>query len=549
MPDHKLRVIPLGGVGEIGKNMTLFEYNNEAIIIDAGIMFPENDMLGIDYIIPDYQYILDNRSRLKIHALLVTHGHEDHTGAIPYFLRDVPVPVYATSLTEGLIHIKLKNHKMKDHPTHVFKAGDTLKFGPFTVESFHMTHSIPDCVGFGIHTPVGLIMHSGDYKFDQTPTDGWPTDFARIASLSQKGVLALFADSTNADHAGWTPSETVIDDAFDQVFSAAPGRIIVATFASLISRIQQVANAADAYGRKMAVAGYSMTENIKIARRLGYLEIPDGMLISVEESKQMPPEEVVIMATGTQGEPSAVLGRLAYGSHRQLVIQENDTVVMSAHPIPGNEEVVYRITNKLLQAGAEVIYDPKARVHVSGHASQEEIKLLINLVRPRFLIPVHGELRHLHAHADLAFDCGIPAENIAVIENGTMLEFGENTMAVGERVPGGYVFVDGAGVGDIGPAVLRDREALGRDGFVTIIGIIDGKTNTLIEEPEIISRGFVYLGSSDDLFDATRKLVRELTPTATKKSREQQIQNAVGKLFYTETKRRPMIFVHLHEIQ
>ncbi len=548
MPDHKLRVIPLGGAGEIGKNMTIFEYNNEAIIVDTGIMFPENDMLGIDFIIPDFQYLIDNRSRLKIHAILVTHGHEDHTGAIAHILREFPVPVYATALTMGLIEVKLKNAKMKDHPTHVFKAGETLKFGSFTVESFHMTHSIPDCVGFGIHTPVGLILHSGDYKFDQTPADGWPTDFARIAALSQQNVLALFADSTNADRAGWTPSESVIDAAFDQVFSEAPGRIIVATFASLISRIQQVANAADAYGRKMAIAGYSMTENVKIARRLGYLEIPSDLIISIDESKELPPEEVVIMATGTQGEPSAVLGRLAYGKHRQLVIQQYDTVVMSAHPIPGNEEVVYRITNKLLQAGAEVIYDPKVQVHVSGHASQEEMKLLINLVRPKFLVPVHGELRHLHAHADLGFDCGIPAENIAVVENGTVLEFTEDTMSIGERVPGGYVFVDGSGVGDVGPAVLRDREALGRDGFVTVIATVDRNTGKVINEPEIISRGFVYLGGADDLVNATRQLVREISPKANSKNRVQQVENAISKMFYTETKRRPMVFARFHEV-
>lgn len=548
MSKQVLRVIPLGGLGEVGKNMTVFEYGDDAIIVDAGIMFPENDMLGIDFIIPDYKYLVENRHRLKIHALLVTHGHEDHTGAIPYLLKDVPVPVYGTSLTSGLVRIKLKDAGLKEHPVHVFKAGETLKFGPFTIESFHVTHSIPDCVGFGIRTPLGMVIHSGDYKFDHTPVDGWPSDLSRIASLSQEGVLALLADSTNADKPGWTSSESRIDPAFDIVFRDAPGRIIVATFASLISRIQQVANAAQDYGRKMAVAGYSMTQNIKIARKLGYLDIPDDMIISIEESQQMPPEDIVIMATGTQGEPSAVLGRLAYGTHRQLEVQQDDTIVMSSHPIPGNEEVVHRITNKLIQRGAHVIYDPKAQVHVSGHASQEEMKLLLNLVRPKFFVPVHGELRHLHSHADLAFELGIPSENIAVVENGQVLEFSKDAMTIGERVPGGYVFVDGAGIGDVGPAVLRDREALARDGFLMIVGVVDKKTGKMVQEPEIISRGFVYLGSSEALFESTRELIRDVATQSSNGSRDQQVQTAVKKMLYSETKRRPMVFAHIHEI-
>ncbi len=547
MSDHKLRVIPLGGLGEIGKNMTVFEYNNQAIIVDAGIMFPENDMLGIDYIIPDFRYLLENRHRLHIHALLVTHGHEDHIGAISHVVSEFPVPIFATSLTAGLIEGKLKNAKLKKHPLHVIEAGDTLQFGPFTIESFHVTHSIPDCVGYGIHTPVGLIVHTGDYKFDQTPVDGWPTDFARIASLSQKGVLALLADSTNSERPGWTPSEIVIDSALDTVFREAEGRIIVATFASLISRIQKVSNVAELYGRKMAVAGYSMTQNIKIARKLNYLDIPPDQIITIEESQQLLPEKVVIMATGTQGEPSAVLGRLAYGKHRQLDVQPHDTIVMSSHPIPGNEEVVHRITNKLIQRGATVIYDPKANVHVSGHASQEEMKLMINMVQPRFLVPVHGELRHLHSHAELAMDLGIPAENIAVIENGTIIEFTENSMTIGSRIPGGYVFVDGSSVGDIGPAVLRDRESLGRDGFVMIVGAVNRKTGKLVDEPEIISRGFVYLSSAEELFAATRDLVRQVV-SSSNGNRASQVQTAVGKMLYTETKRRPMVFAHFHEV-
>ncbi|MCI0709652.1 MAG: ribonuclease J [Chloroflexi bacterium] len=524
--------------------MMVMEYENQAIIIDTGIMFPENDMLGIDYIIPDYNYLTDQKDRLKILAILITHGHEDHTGAIAHVVSDFNAPIYATKLTAGLLKVKLKNAALRGYDLNIFEAGDTLKFGPFAVESFHVCHSIPDCVGFGIRTPVGLFVHSGDYKFDQTPVDGWPTDFAKIATLSNEGVLALFADSTNADKPGWTPSESVIDDAFDRVFQDANGRIIIATFASLISRIQQVANAAQFYGRKLAVTGYSMLENIKMARKLGYLDIPSEQLISIEEANNLPGEEVVIMCTGAQGEPSAVLSRLATGSHRQLDIRPGDTVVMSAHAIPGNEESVYRIMNRLMQRGAHVIYDGKEKVHVSGHANQEEMKLLINLVRPKFFVPVHGELRHLHGHAELAHGIGFPEENIAVVENGTIIEFTKDTMEVGERVPGGYVYVDGAGIGDIGPAVLRDREALARDGFVVVIATVDSK-HQLTEDVRIISRGFVYLRSADALFEKTRKVVEDALRRSNG-NKSQAVQDAVSKHLYNETKRRPMVFTHIH---
>ncbi len=421
MPDKMgaLRLIPLGGLGEIGKNMLLVECGNDGLIVDTGIMFPENDMLGIDYIIPDFRYVVDRMPELTVHGIVITHGHEDHTGAISHVLDAIPAPVYATPLTAGLLEIKMEQGGHRDHPLNVFKPGDVVEVGPFKVESFHVCHSIPDSVGLGINTPVGLIVHSGDFKFDHTPVDGWPPDFAKLAEFSQRGVLALLADSTNADRAGWTPSEATIDEAFNRVFQSAQGRIIVATFASLISRIQQVAAAAQRHGRKMAIAGHSMGEYIKVATRLGYLSLPKDVVISIEQAIKMPPREVVIMATGSQGEPSAVLGRLAWGRHRQLEIMRGDTVIMSAHPIPGNEELVHRTINKLIQRGANVIYDPIAPVHVSGHASREELKLLINLLRPKFFIPVHGELRHLMQHKMLAQDIGIPPENIAVVENGT----------------------------------------------------------------------------------------------------------------------------------
>jgi ribonuclease J len=545
-----LRIIPLGGLGEIGKNMMLIEYNNEGMIIDVGIMFPENDMLGIVYIIPDFGYVVDQieENGLTIHGIVVTHGHEDHTGAIAHVLDEIDAPVYATALTAGLLDIKMKQANHGSHALHIFRAGDVLKLGPFDVETFHVCHSIPDCVGLGINTPVGLLVHSSDFKFDHTPVDGWPPDFAKLAEFSKRGVLALLSDSTNADTPGWTPSETVIDLAFDQVFSEAKGRIIVATFASLVARIQQVAAAAQRHGRKMAVAGHSMTEYIKVATKLGYLKLPQDLIVSIDQAKKLPPHEVVIMATGTQGEPSAVLGRLAWGSHRQLEVERGDTVVMSAHPIPGNEELVHRTMNKLIQRGANVIAGPLAPVHVSGHASREELKLLINLIRPRFFIPVHGELRHLTAHSKLAQGLGIPAQNIAVVENGTEILLTSDQLTVGPRVPGGYVFVDGKGVGDVGPIVMRDREILARDGFVTALVLIDQETGELIETPEIISRGFVFLREASALIEMAQVLIEDIVATHKSGSLTNAIENGLAKLFYNETKRRPMTFAFVREV-
>ena len=550
MDSPSLHLIPLGGLGEVGKNMMAFQYGTEAIIIDTGIMFPENDMLGIDYIIPDFKF-LTQRDDFHVRAIIVTHGHEDHTGAIQHVAAAFAAPIYATPLTRGLLEVKLKQAKLLDQVQMVtFQAGDTLELGPFTVESFHVCHSIPDGVGLGVTTPVGLIVHSGDFKFDHTPVDNWPPDFAKLAEFSARGVLALLSDSTNADRPGWTPSEAVIDEAFDRVFRSAPGRIIVATFASLISRIQQVATAAERYHRRMAIAGHTMSENIRMAVNLGYLELSPDLMISLEEAVRREPSEVVIMATGTQGEPSALLGRLATGQHHQLSIQPGDTVIMSAHPIPGNEEGVHRTINRLFQRGAQVIYDPIAAVHVSGHASQEEQKLLINLVRPKYFIPIHGELRHLKQHAYLAEQVGIPREQIAVVENGTMLSFdAHGTMTIGERLPGGYIFVDGAGVGDIGPAVIRDRETLARDGFVVVNMVVNSATNECVDEPQIVSRGFVFLREADVLMANARETIkRTLSQNLTANGRKAEIvQEALSKMFYNETKRRPMVFVFVNE--
>jgi ribonuclease J len=460
-------------------------------------------------------------------------------------------PVYATLLTRGLLEVKLKAAGLQDRVTLVtVQAGDNIKIGPFLVEFFHVCHSIPDSVGLGITTPIGLIVHTGDYKFDHTPVDGWPPDFAKLAEFAGRGVLALFADSTNADVPGWTPSESVIDGAFDRVFREAEGRIIVATFASLISRVQQVVNVAQRNGRRLALAGTSMIENVKMARKMGYLDMPEDMLIDLGRINSLPSDQVVVMATGAQGEPSAVLGRLAAGEHRQLEIERGDTVIMSSHPIPGNEEMVHRTVNKLIQRGADVIYDPIAPVHVSGHAAQEEMKLMINLVRPKFFVPVHGELRHLHLHGKMATELGIPPENVAVVENGTVLTFTPSMITVGERVPGGYVYVDGSGVGDVGPAVMRDREILGRDGFVLVNVTVDSETHEMIGQPEILSRGFVYLREATRLIEGANHAIHMVTESNGNSSSRQlreQIERSLDRFFYNETKRRPMIFAFVNE--
>lgn len=537
----KLKIVPLGGCGEVGKNMTVLEYEDEILIIDAGIMFPENDMLGIDYIIPDYQYLMDKRE--KIRAVLITHGHEDHVGALPHLMQDIDAPIYATPLTIGLIEVKMREAGLLNQvELKTIQAGFNFRIGSFNIEPFHVAHSIPDCVGYGITTPVGLIVHTGDYKFDHTPVDGWPPDFAKLAEFSQRGVLALLADSTNSERPGWTRSERVITAAFDELFRNAKGRIIIASFASLISRIQQVVRAAETHGRKLAITGRSMRKNTKMARELGYLDIPDDLLIDMHEVKNYPNSKVVIMATGSQGEPGAVLARLATGRHRHMSIEEGDTVVLSAHPIPGNEEMIHRIINRLYQRGAEVLYDQIVEVHVSGHASQDEMRLMINLVKPKFLIPVHGELRHLVNHAKLARDLGISDDNMVVVENGTILELDEHSLNVGERIPGGYIYVQGSSVGDIGPAVIRDREVLSENGFVVVVldTTRDGK---ILGKPEFVTRGFADGRDSQELFrGAEDVVVRTLKKYAQNGKRvDDKVADALGRYLYNETRRRPVV--------
>ncbi len=545
MSNQKLRIVPLGGLGEVGKNMMSIEYGDEILVVDTGLMFPENDMLGIDYIIPDFKYILDKRH--KVRGIIVTHGHEDHTGAINHVMEQINAPIYATSLTRGLLEVKLSRGKLLNQVAlNTIKAGADAQIGPFRVEFFHVCHSIPDGVGLGITTPVGLVVHSGDFKFDHTPVDNWPTDYAKLGEFSGRGVLALMADSTNADKRGWTPSERVIDPAFDEVFRTAQGRIIIATFASVISRMQQVANAAVRHRRKIAFVGTSMNENARMARKLGYLDVPDDVIIGVEQALRMKAREVVLMCTGSQGEPSSILGRLSTGTNRQFDLESGDTVVLSSHPIPGNEESVHRTINRLLRRGADVIYDAIAPVHVSGHASQEEMKLLINLVKPKHFVPIHGELRHLKQHALLAQEVGIPVENVAAVENGHVIEFQDGKMRVGGRVPGGYVFVDGSGVGDIGPSVVREREMLARDGFVLVSLNLDQGTRQLSDDPEIITRGFVYTRDADELLANMHKVIID-TVRSGDGDLQDDIQHALKNFIYNETKRRPMVFVTISE--
>ncbi len=546
MSNKKFRIIPLGGLGEVGKNMTLYEYGDNILVVDTGIMFPENDMLGIDYIIPDFNYLLEKRHLVR--GIIITHGHEDHTGAIRHVMEEIQAPIYATSLTRGLLEVKLARGGMLNRTVlNTVMAGDQVQIGPFEVEFFHVCHSIPDGVGLGITTPAGLVVHSGDYKFDHTPVDGWPTDYAKLGEFSGRGVLALLADSTNADKPGWTPSERVIDPAFDQVFSNAEGRIIIASFASLISRMQQVVNAAQRHNRKVAFAGISMVENAKMAQKLGYLTIPEGLQVNIDTALKMNPAQVVLMSTGTQGEPSSILGRLSTGTNRQFDIIPGDTVVLSSHPIPGNEESIYRTINRMFRRGANVIYEPIAPVHVSGHASQEEMKLLIHLVKPKYFIPIHGELRHLKQHATIAQELGIAEENIAVIENGQVVEFENGNLSLGDRVPGGYVFVDGSRVGEVGPSVVREREALARDGIVVISLVLEKSSGRLIEEPEIITRGFVYKRDAKNLLADARNRISD-TINRGNGNIQNDIEQSIRAFFYNETKRRPMVFVTINRL-
>ncbi len=538
-----LKILPLGGLGEVGKNMMCIEYGRNILVVDAGTMFPEFDMPGVDYILPDWGYLQDKKDIVR--AIVITHGHQDHIGALPHFLEEFNVPVYATPLTRGLIEVRLKQEHLLERVTlHTYEPGDEINIGPFVIEPYHVCHSIPDTVGLGITTPAGLIVHSGDFKFDHTPVDGWPTDYAKLAEFSVRGVLVLLSDSTNADQPGTTFSEAVLDDAFHQIMREAPGRLIIATFASLISRVQQVVDVATRHHRKIAIAGRSMVENTEMARELGYLDIPDELLIDLHEVNHLPPEQVLIIATGSQGEPMAVLNRLSTGRHSQLHLMEGDTVVLSSHTIPGNEERTFNVINRLFQRGADVYYHPLAKVHVSGHASQEEQKLLINLLSPRYFVPIHGELRHLKEHGKIARQVGIPQENIAVVENGHELIFDGDQLRIGDRVPGEYVFVDGSLVGEVGPRLINEREILGRSGFVTAFVHYDRQAGKPLTQPCLITRGFVFVPESEALLLRARDVVRSAASVKAGTSPdevEQKIEHALSQFLYQETGRNPVV--------
>lgn len=548
MSRELLRIIPLGGVGQIGKNMLVLECDDQLLIVDCGLMFPESDMLGIDIVIPDMDYVFERKEQVR--GIIVTHGHEDHIGGLPYLMQVVHAPLYATQLTRGLIEVRLKEHHLLNGAElHTVAPGDRVDLDPFTVEFFRVCHSIPDGVGLGITTPVGLVVHSGDFKFDQTPVDGRLTDFARLAELGGRGVHVLLSDSTNAETDGQTPSEQAVGETFDRVFARAEGRIIVATFASNISRVQQVVDTARKYGRRVGVVGRSMINYAKAASDLGYLDLSPDEMLTPHQMNSLPPHKVAIACTGSQGEPTSALVRMALGEHRQVNIQPGDSVIVSATPIPGNEELVNRTINNLFRAGAEVYHHERMQVHVSGHASREEHKLMLNLIRPRFFIPIHGEYRHLVLHARMAEQVGVARENIFIAECGQVLEFGPDWGRLGSQVTEGYVLVDGLGVGDVGSVVLRDRHLLSRDGFVVVVLAVDADTGQVLEGPDIITRGFVYIRESGDLIkDAAQCVLEALEYGGPKASLNAKIKDSLGTFLYDQTKRRPMILPVVMEV-
>lgn len=546
----RVLLIPLGGLGEIGKNMMAVEFNREIIVIDAGLMFPDEDMLGIDLVIPDISYLLENRERVR--GILLTHGHEDHIGGLPYILKQLNVPIYGTKLTLGLAKGKFEEHNMaRDVNTVCVKAGDEHKIGNFLVEFIHVNHSIADVVSLAIHTPVGVILHTADFKFDHTPVDGRVTDFKKLAELGDKGVLVLLSDSTNVERQGYTPSERELYQTFNEIFVQAPGRILVATFASNIHRIQQIMDTALRHNRKVALVGRSMVNVATIAMELGYLKAPEGLMVDVDEIDRYPINQMTIITTGSQGEPMSALTRMATSDHRKINIIPGDTVVISASTVPGNEKLVARTINHLFKQGAKVIYESDSGIHVSGHASQEELKLMIHLVRPKYFLPVHGEYRHLVQHAQLAVDVGIDSENVVIAENGDLVEVSRDRIRVAGKVPSGKIFVDGLGVGDVGNIVLRDRKQLSQDGILIVVVTIDKENGRIMAGPDIVSRGFVYVRESEELIEEAKEKVKtaiEGCQNADWSTLKSQIREILGKHLYGRMKRRPMILPIIMEV-
>ena len=550
--ENTLSVIPLGGVEEIGINMTVFEYGNDIIIVDAGLMFPEEDTLGVDFIIPDFSYLLNNRE--KVRAVILTHGHEDHTGALPFLLKELKVPVYGTPLTLGLVRVKLREHNLEDAELIPVKPRDIITMGVFSVEFVRVTHSIVDGVGLGITTPVGLVVHTGDFKLDPTPVDGQLMDFRRFAEYGERGTLLLLSDSTNAEKGGFTFSEKEVRRAFEDIFSNTQGRIIIATFASNIHRIQQAIDVSVKYGRKVILSGKSVVSNSQIALDLGYLRIPMDTWLKLEDLKKLEDREVVIITTGSQGEPMSVLSRIAMDEHKTIKIKEGDTVILSAKMIPGNERSIGKIINHLFRRGANVIYEKVSEVHVSGHASKEELKLMLNLIKPKYFMPVHGEYRHLVYHSMLAKKMDIPKENIFIMRNGDVLEISDTEARKSGNINSGRIFIDGKGFGDVEEMVLRDRLRLAHDGIVIILLAIEKLTGNIVSGPEMISRGFVFEDVSQEIISNVKELLEKtikglereyLSDSSLLKAK---IRSTLKKYLRDTMDRRPMIMPVIIEV-
>ncbi|WP_289294035.1 ribonuclease J [Romboutsia ilealis] len=553
MIKESLKIIPLGGLGEIGKNITAIEYKDEIIVIDCGISFPDEDMYGIDLVIPDIKYLLDNKNKVK--GLFLTHGHEDHIGAIPYILKQINIPVYGTKLTIGLVKNKLKEHNMLSKSNlNPIRPGELIKLDELAIEFIRVTHSIAESCALAIHTPIGTVLHTGDFKIDYTPIDGKLMDLNRIAQLGQEGVLLLMADSTNVERAGHSLSEKIIGETLNRIISNAKGRVIVATFASNIHRMQQIADASMIYDRKIVFSGRSMENISNVDMDLGYLHIPEESIIGIEDLNRYPSDKITIITTGSQGEPMAGLSRIAYGSHRHISIEQDDLFIISASPIPGNDKLVSRVINQLYRKGVEVIYEDLEEIHVSGHAYKEELKLIHTLVKPKYFMPVHGEYRHLKHHSDLALKLGMDKSNVFTLETGQVLEISQDKAIATEKVHTGVVFVDGIGVGDVGNIVLRDRRDLARDGMVTIVVAINKETYSIVSGSDIITRGFIYARESEDLINKIKDVAKEEIEICLGNNilewqvLKGRVRKSVEQLLYHKTKRRPSVFPIIMDI-
>ncbi|WP_273159325.1 ribonuclease J [Filifactor alocis] len=550
---NKIKIIPLGGLQEIGKNMTAIEYKDEMIVIDCGLSFPEDEMLGIDVVIPDVSYLVKNHDKLK--GIFLTHGHEDHIGAIPYVLRKLDVPIYGTKFTLALVEHKLKENRISNAMLIEVPAGTSVKAGLFKIDYIRVTHSIPDSCALAVHTPLGVIYHSGDFKIDHTPIDNEVTDFHKMAEIGARGCLLMLAESTNVEREGYTKSEKVVGKTLDEIFLGAQGnRVIIATFASNIHRVQQIVDMSIKYGRKVAVSGRSMVNGINIALSLGYLRIPKKTLVDINDIHKYSKDSLTIITTGSQGEPMAALSRIAASEHKKIQVSEGDTVVLSAHPIPGNEKSVAKVVNQLFERGANIVYDGESDIHVSGHAKREELKLIHRIIKPKFFMPVHGEYRHLYIHGELAQELGMPAENVVLMKNGAVLEVSRNECQINGQVPSGNVLVDGLGVGDVGNIVLRDRKHLSEDGLMVVVVNLSKQDGSMVSEPDIISRGFVYVREAEGLMDEAKEIIKQtLIRNQQKNNREwayikTSIKEDLKSYLFQKTKRSPMILPIIMEV-